>query len=104
MSASLTVVTQVTVIKVRRRAEPLRLSPLLRHALATAAAREDGQPNLLPTFIPTRCCHDLFRCKAKVQWRVGDGRNRVFFCKDHMEPFWEAGHDVQEFEVERWRA
>lgn len=104
MSANLTVVTQISVIKVRRRApEPLRLSPLLRHALATAQPRADGQPLLLPTSIPHKCCHDLFRCRAKVQWRVGDGRNKVFFCQDCFDRFWEAGYDVTEFSVERWK-
>lgn len=103
MSASLTVVTQVTVIKVRRRTEPLRLSPLLRHALATAEARHDGQPNLLPTSIPQRCAHGNFSCKARVQWRVGDGKNRVFFCQDHFEALVQA-FDAFAFETERWRA
>lgn len=101
MSASLTVVTSVSVVKVRR--QPLRLSPLLRYALATASPRADGQPNLLPLMIPTRCCHGLWACRARVHWRVGDGRNYVFFCKDHFEGLWEAGNDVMDFSVERWQ-
>lgn len=102
MSTTLTVVTQVYVAT--RRREPLRLSPLLRHALQTARAqpRADGRPLLLPTTIPARCAHDLFACRAAVRWRVGDGRNRVFFCQDHIEELWEAGHEVKDFEVERW--
>jgi hypothetical protein len=39
-----------------------------------------------------------------VRWRVGDGRNRVFFCEAHGEEFWLAGHDVMDFEIERWRS
>ena len=103
--STLTVVTQVTVISVKRRANPvLRLSPLLRHALATAQPRQDGQPNLLPNSIPSQCCHDLFRCHSVVRWRVGDGRNKVFFCDEHVEAWWQAGHDVMDFSVERWRS
>ena len=98
--STLTVVTQ---IRATVRRPVLRLSPLLRHALATALPRADGLPNLLPTSIPTRCCHDLFRCKEAVRWRIGDGRNRVFFCNNHIEGLWEAGHDVMDFVVERWR-
>ena len=82
----------------------LRLSALLRHALATAATpRDPAHPNLLPLSIPSRCCHDLFRCQNIVRWRLGDDRNSVFFCQAHFERFWEAGHDVQDFVVERWR-
>ena len=100
MSASVTLVTQVRAVV--RRPLPLRLSSLLRHALATATPRADGQPLLLPTSIPARCCHNLFSCRARIQWRVGDGRNRVFFCQDHFEALWAAGNDVQDFSVERW--
>ena len=83
---------------------PLRLSALLRHALATAAPSSDSaRPNLLPLSIPRRCCHDLFRCQNTVRWRLGDDRNSVFFCQTHFERFWEAGNDVQDFVVERWR-
>lgn len=104
--STLTVVTSVSVVRVRRRAAaqvPLRLSPLLRHALATATAREDGKPNLLPTIIPARCAHDNFHCKIKVQWRVGDGRNRVFFCDEHYENLIQA-FDAFSFDSERWTA
>jgi len=106
MSASLTLVTSVHATVTRRRLAyslPLRLSPLLRHVLATASPRLDGQPNLLPDFIPERCCGNLFSCHSAVRWRVGDGRNKVFFCQDCFERLWEAGFDVQDFVVERYR-
>jgi hypothetical protein len=102
---SMTVVTELTVMVPRRkeiRREPLRLSSLLRYALATALPRDDGQPSLLPTSIPTKCCCNLFQCRSTVKWRVGDGRNRVFFCQEDFDRFWEAGHEVKDFEVERW--
>ena len=102
--SSLTVVTRIhaelTVAPVRPPAPVLRLSPLLRYALATARPRPDGRPLLLPLRIPRRCCHGLFSCRNKVRWIVGDGRNHVFFCDGHVERYWEAGHDVQEHSVE----
>jgi len=94
--------TVVTAIRATIQRAPLRLSPLLRWAIATAAPRADGQPNLLPGTIPHCCAHDLFRCRRRVAWRVGDGRNRVYFCAECVERYWEAGHDVSEHEVTRW--
>lgn len=94
-------VTVITAIRVAIRRAPLRLSPLLRWAISTAAPRPDCQPNLLPASIPRRCCHDMFRCRRRVLWRVGDGRNYVFFCESHCEEYWQGGHDVIEHEVER---
>lgn len=82
----------------------LRLSPLLRYALATATPRADGRPLLLPEVLPERCCAGLWTCRARVQWRIGDGRNRVLFCHGHLEKFWESGHDVLDYLIERWKA
>lgn len=93
----------VTRLHVTVRRPVLRLSPLLRFALATAAPREDGKPNLLPTKIPPRCCYNLFQCRNIVAWRIGDGRNTSFFCHRHLEKYWRAGHDVTEHTVERWK-
>ena len=84
-----------------RRTPPLRLSALLRHALKTAHPRPDGQPNLLPNSIPQSCCHDLWRCKEEIHWRVGDERNRVFFCDAHFDVFTED-HDIFDFTIDRW--
>lgn len=104
MCATLTLVTHIHAV-VRRPVRPvLRLSPLLRYALATAVPRADGQPNLLPYSIPTACCHDLFRCRAKVLWRIGDGQNMVFFCEAHSEDWWQAGNDVLDCDITRWKA
>lgn len=93
----------ITRIHVTVRQPVLKLSPLLRFSLATASKRDDGKPNLLPTRIPPRCCHDLFRCRNIVAWRIGDGRNQVFFCGSHLERYWRAGHDVTDHTVERWK-
>jgi hypothetical protein len=100
---SLTLVTRVHAAIRRPQPPPLRLSPLLRHALATALPDPSGSPLLLPTRIPSYCCHDLFRCRHRVRWRLGDGRNFVFFCEPHVDLWWEAGNLVQDFSVERWR-
>jgi hypothetical protein len=105
MSATLTLVTQLhATVRQRSQPTPLRLSPLLRHVLRTATPRADGRPNLLPDRIPSSCCGDLWRCRAMVVWRIGDDKNSVFFCLDHGEALWEAGHDVIDYVVERWRA
>lgn len=80
----------------------LRLSPLLRYALASARPRHDRRPNLLPSFIPERCCHNLFGCGLKVEWRVGDGRNQAYFCQIHYDQFMEA-RDVFDYVSERFR-
>jgi hypothetical protein len=86
---------------VRRNRRILKLSSLLRYSLATAKADPDGKPNLLPTEIPNRCAHDLFRCRAIIGWIVGDGRNHVYLCHRHMEHFWGEGRDTNDFTVER---
>ena len=80
----------------------LRMSPLLRYALSTAQRRPSGKPNLLPTSIPTRCCHGLWKCRRQPKWALGDGRNWVLFCPVHVEIFWEAGNYVTDFLVECW--
>lgn len=98
--SSLTVITHIRTTL--RRRPGLRLSPLLRFAIATATPSAD-QPALLPLRIPERCCHDLFRCRHAVKWRVGDGVNRVYFCDNHMEAWWDLGNDTKDFEVERWQ-
>lgn len=97
-------ITLITTVHVRPPTRPqgLRLSPLLRYALASASTRRDGKPLLLPTSIPQKCCHGLWRCRDVVHWRVGDGQNWVFFCLTHFEDFWDAGHDVQDFDICRW--
>jgi hypothetical protein len=100
-SASITLVTSIHATIRRRVRVVLRLSPLLRHVLATAQPRPDGGPLLLPDSIPRRCAHNLFQCPAKIRWRVGDGRNRVFFCDQHYEQMIQA-HDAFEFDSERW--
>jgi hypothetical protein len=113
MSTTLTLVTQVRAVIQRPLLPPppstlppaptvLRLSPLLRYALATAQPRADGRPLLLPETLPPRCCHGLWTCRARVKWRIGDGRNRVLFCETHGEEFWLAGNDVLDYTIERW--
>lgn len=100
--SSLTVVTRIraelTVAKAPA-LPALRLSPLLRYALATGRPRPDGRPLLLPLRIPRRCCHALFSCRNKVRWIVGDGRNYVRFCESHYDGFMES-HDVFDFTSE----
>lgn len=89
-----------TYIHVKSTAAPLlRLSPLLRYALATARPRGDGRPLLLPLRIPRRCCYGLFSCRNKVRWIVGDGRNHALFCESHYDRFMET-HDVFDFTSE----
>ena len=104
-AASFTLVTHVHAV-VRRPARPaptvLRLSPLLRYALATATPRADGGPLLLPETLPERCCYNLWNCRARIKWRIGDERNRVFFCEAHAEALWEAGNNVLDYSIERW--
>lgn len=97
------VVTRIH-ITVRRSRRILKLSSLLRFALATAKLDPDGKPNLLPTKIPNHCAHNLFRCQKQIRWIVGDGRNHVFMCTAHMDGFWESGHDTKDFAVERVKA
>lgn len=80
----------------------LHMSTLLRYVLTTAQPRPSGRPNLLPTAIPPRCCHGLWKCRRQPKWVLGDGRNFVLFCPEHVEEFWGAGNDVTEFWVECW--
>lgn len=105
VSTTVTVIVPAGVIRRQRRRlqKSLVMSPLLRYALAIAPPRGDGRPNLLPLRIPERCCHKLFSCGEPVRWRVGDGRNYVWFCQRGFEELWEAGYCVQDFTVERWQ-
>jgi len=77
---------------------PLRLSPVLRFAIATA---ESGKPALLPLRIPKACCGKLFSCKNQLAWKVSDGRNEVWMCRIDFELFWESGQNVLDYQIER---
>ena len=102
-NTSFTLVTRyVAAFEPKEPRRDLRLSRLLRYVLTTARQRPSGKPNLLPTAIPVRCCHGLWKCRRQPKWVLGDGQNWVLFCPEHVEEFWEAGNDVTEFWVECW--
>ena len=84
----------------RFRRPPLRLSPLLRFALATAKPGPDGKPNLLPMKIPHKCCGKGFHCTNIVRWQIKDGVNSCFICGPCCEQLWES-HNALDFSMER---
>lgn len=91
MSASIAVAVR------KMRKPPLRLSPLLRFAIATA--RPDV-PALLPTKIPRKCVGKLFHCTNVLRWEISDGVNTVYICSSCAEIYWE-NHDVMDHHIER---
>lgn len=93
--------TQAMKLGITKRPIPdLKLSPLLRFALATARPDPEGKPALLPMKIPKRCCGKNFRCTNFVRWQIRDRSNVAYICAPCAEDLWEM-YDALDFTIHR---